>query len=684
MMISKKSFYLAATLFVVSFLSLFFEVLFIRWIPASVQIMAFFPNIVLMAAFLGLGVGCLLRSVAVDLRPFLIFLLLALVLAILGFKNADISAHAVQGEVLRGFYAAQGHNFLLVMAALFIFLVAFFVPLGKMIGELFQEFPPLVAYSWNILGSLCGVAVFSLLSFFQVQPVFWFVLALPLLVFISLGSPRQMLVQVSLSLLVILLVVGVDTRSFWSPYHKVDITPVQTQNDRGSSGDYLIRVNNTHLQYAFDLSSDEITRARGHEHYKAIYEFPYQMFGPQKVLVLGAGSGNDVAAALRRGAESIDAVEIDPLIARLGTALHAESPYRSPRVRVLVDDARSFVRKTSRKYDLITFGYLDAHRVLSQFSSVRLDNFIYTRESFRDIKARLNSGGRVVLTYLGFQRWIEETLLAGLRTAFGDDVIALRTTTYRKDDTVILVAGEGVRSLSWSAEGPFRLDDSLRTERAAISDDWPYLYLFKRGVPSHYGIVLCLVLFMSLLALRQVTGLQVQRMSGHFFFLGAGFLLLETVSITRFALLFGSTWIVSMAVIMAVLAVILLANLWVGKTARHDPRIMYPLLGLAIFLSWLIPVDQYLLLPQGLAWVAASGVLALPLFFAGVIFAGSFRNADDVPSMLGFNLLGAILGGACEYLSMAFGFKMLYILALGMYIVSWLFLCYKRKGCGQM
>ena len=64
------------------------------------------------------------------------------------------------------------------------------------------------------------------------------------------------------------------------------------------------------------------------------------------VLIIGAGSGNDVAAALAQGAGHVDAVEIDPVINELGRLHHPNRPYSDPRVSIHLDDGRSFVRKT--------------------------------------------------------------------------------------------------------------------------------------------------------------------------------------------------------------------------------------------------------------------------------------------------------------------------------------------------
>src|SRR5205814_2308136 len=117
----------------------------------------------------------------------------------------------------------------------------------------------------------------------------------------------------------------------------------------------------------------------------------YTVFGDSfgEVLVLGAGSGTDVAAALRHGARHVDAVEIDPAIIRLGREYHPDHPYSDPRVHVINDDARHFLRTTTRRYDLVVFALIDSLTLQSSFSGVRLESYMFTRESFEAVKDRL-------------------------------------------------------------------------------------------------------------------------------------------------------------------------------------------------------------------------------------------------------------------------------------------------------
>jgi spermidine synthase len=78
------------------------------------------------------------------------------------------------------------------------------------------------------------------------------------------------------------------------------------------------------------------------------------------VLIIGAGTGDDVANALLKGARHIDAVEIDPRLHQLGRQLNPDHPYQDPRVSVHINDGRAFLERTHTKYDMILFALPDS------------------------------------------------------------------------------------------------------------------------------------------------------------------------------------------------------------------------------------------------------------------------------------------------------------------------------------
>ena len=143
------------------------------------------------------------------------------------------------------------------------------------------------------------------------------------------------------------------------------------------------------------------------------------------VLIVGAGSGNDVSAALWHGAKTVDAVEIDPSIYRLGRIDHPNRPYSDPRVSVHLDDGRSFVKKSSRRYDLATYALVDSLVLHSGYSSLRLESFLFTEEAFRDVRARLKPGGAFVMYNAYRQGWVVGRLALLAEKVFGTKPVVL-------------------------------------------------------------------------------------------------------------------------------------------------------------------------------------------------------------------------------------------------------------------
>ena len=137
------------------------------------------------------------------------------------------------------------------------------------------------------------------------------------------------------------------------------------------------------------------------------------------VLIIGAGSGNDVAAALRVGARRVDAVEVDPVIYDLGKRFHPNRPYQNPRVQIHIDDGRNFLRKSDQKYDLIVYALVDSLVLHSGYSSIRLESFLFTREAFADIKSHLRPNGIFVAYNYFRQGWIIARLVQMTEEAFG-------------------------------------------------------------------------------------------------------------------------------------------------------------------------------------------------------------------------------------------------------------------------
>ena len=258
------------------------------------------------------------------------------------------------------------------------------------------------------------------------------------------------------------------------------------------------------------------------------------MFGPRfkRIAILRSGGGNDIAAALSNGVQSIDAVEIDPGIVNVGKTYHPEHPYSSEKVHTHVADARTFLRYPENQgYDMIVFGALDSHAVFSSMSSVRLDNYVYTVESFQESMRRLGPQGILAVTFYYYKDWQLQHVYDALWKANGEKPVAVHSLGAQSNNLVLL-AGPGA-SRAQLLQDPYvkaHSAENLVGDGAVepTTDDWPFLYLRSRGFPFNYGYVLVLLLGLSYIAATRAAQVSTSRFDWVMFLMGAGFMLIET------------------------------------------------------------------------------------------------------------------------------------------------------------
>jgi hypothetical protein len=693
----------AIRLVLISFLSLYLELTFIRWAPMQVRLLAYFSNYVLIAALLGLGLGMMMSERRRRLLLAFPVALIVMVIVVLQLESREFVVPLVaEGQFIWNYLATIKPSGLLaygVLVAFFIAVAGLFALIGQEVGRALRPFTSLRAYSFNIFGSLLGVAGFAVVSFLEAPPPVWFVIGGAVLLAYMWMSTRRIvpigLTSVCLIATVVIVTIDAtsgDVKRYWSPYYEIEAGPVVRGGKRVGSN---ITVNKDSHQQALDLSagpdaSEEYIAGRAR-----IYDLPYTFVEPARVLVVGAGTGNDVAAAIRNAPDAhIDAVEIDPVIARLGETLHPERPYDDPDVDVIIDDARSFLTKSDSDYDLIVFGFLDSHRLFSHMSSVRMDNYVYTRENLKRVRDRLSDDGVVAITFTVHEKWIADRIFTVMTDAFGHEPLAYQGdangwgTTFLSGRAPLSIpegaafidaatAEKEVFSdrdrITWrysSTEG--FLDTAMFSADAELlTDDWPFLYMRSRTIPPNYLLALVLTFIATLIFVwRAVPAISMRSAANwNFFALGAAFALLETRGITEIALVFGSTWLTNTIVIGAILTMILLANVVVRKW--HPPlRFVYIGLFAVLAIDYLFPLQKLLGLPFWVQVLSAGIRVAAPMFFAGIVFARWFERTTTPSAALGANLIGAVLGGLLEYLSLIIGLRQLYVLALLFYVGS--------------
>jgi spermidine synthase len=692
-----------AKLVLASSLTLFAELALIRWVATEVRVFAYVKNLALLLCFLGFGLGCALARQRPRWRTAATALLGLIVIVRLPWRGPQImetlSQYLGAAQDVEIWATGTKHDttgFLLAVAVTIILLLLItyiFIPIGQTISRQIELAPrTLYGYSWDLAGSLIGILAFFAVSWMALPPAVWFTIVLAGMALLQ--SSRGDKIRIAAAIVpVLLLLIDPSTPghfNLWTPYQQIDVENYNFPD--GELRGTTIRVNHTGYQIIVNLSRDFLAR---HPLKEAEDENPYNLpfrFAPPnpRVLIVGSGTGNDVAAALRNNARAVDAVEIDPKILDLGRRRHPEHPYADPRVSTHLTDARAFMKRTTERYDLILFGLLDSHTQLSDYSNMRLDNFVYTEESFLEARALLAPNGVVFIKFQINHFFMGQRLAEMLTGTFGKSpVMFFAPSSYSNDATCFVVSPSSqvesnlaaderlqrfvnTRPRSFLASDPTSVlpSSASATPVAITTDDWPYLDHQGHWIPGIFYLLSALVILLAAAFYFQIPEARTRVPSLFFFSMGAGFLLLETQVVSRLALYFGTTWQVNGIVIAAILSALLLANFVIGRQQRPWPR-AWNMIGIlaGIACAYFVPFHS---IPGSATMVGSIAALAfaIPVFFAGLPFASEFRLVDSPAAALGANMLGAVVGGLLENLSLIIGMKALLLVAGGLYLLA--------------
>lgn len=663
-------------IYALAFSLLFFELLCIRWIPSYVRYLSYFNNFILLASFLGIGLGILsARRARFWFPPFPVLLLLLVAVVALNRFELRITSTSVLYYGAGEGQAARAENFI-VMPLIFTLVAATFIPLARPLGKLFGEVKPLTAYTFDILGSLSGIAAFFAIAYFSLPPAVWFAI-LALLVTLASGK-RSAPAVLGLMLVCLGIAFQMQSGAYWSPYYKIVLHPAEPSG-------YLLDVNN----------------AGGHQtmaHWRdkePFYRKVYEIFGDRpfrNALILGAGSGSDVATALAYNVGSITAVEIDPQIQALGAQFNPDQPYSNPNVKVVIADGREYLRNSSEKYDLIIFALPDSLTLTSSVANLRLESFLLTQDSLVSARRSLSNDGVLVLYNYYREQWLVDKLAGMVHNAFGQEPLVSTYGGWGR--AAVIMAGPRLSDIPQGQFSAYREDSStantneLRvigegfyppSQAVAATDDWPFIYLNGRSFPIIYIAGLGVVTLISLVGVFAIAPRRtLLRFDWHMFFLGVAFALLEVKALTTFALLFGSTWMVNSLVFFAILSGVLLAVLVNARFKVRNIWIFYAMLFGMLVLNLLVRPDSVLFQDPTLRYLVASFLAFAPVFLANIIFSNSFRDTEAADVAFASNLLGIMAGGMMEYVSMLIGYNLLLVPVIVFYALAFLF--YRRPG----
>ena len=647
--------------------ALYLELAIIRFTAAEVLYLGYFSNFILISSFVGLGLGFLAKKELESLDyslPFFFLFLFSIVLV----SEFDVS-------ILKNHFGLfffgnlQGRAGLpgaLLLVILFVTTVFVFAGIGRRIAIAFKQFTPLKAYSLDITGSLLGIIIFTWQSYVASGPVIWIITGG---LFLSIGyiasaddhSLKKLCNVIGACICVIVLIMSASTevRTIWSSYQKLEFVEGR-QNQAG-----IIYANGIMHQFLHPVETTLNT----------YYDAPYKLLNDlgrsyDDVLIVGAGAGTDVGVALLHGAINIDAVEIDKRITEIGKQYHPDNPYADPRVNLIIEDGRQFLKTNDKKYDLVVFALPDSLMRLSAMSSVRLESFLFTLEAFADVKSHLKEDGIFVMYNQYRWPWLVNKLSSGLYDVFGSNPVKL---VY--NDTTVLAVGHGIEGEAVSAEGFKRL----------ATDDWPFVYMQKPGI--HWLYIGMIAMFM-IAAIAGVFLLgpagTLKRPEYEFFFMGMAFLLLETKSLAFFSLLFGTTWIVNSLAFTGILISVLMANLLVQYGNIRGKTMLFVGLFACLFMAYFVPPATFLEIESlSIRYLLAVALVFSPIFFANLIFSREFKESEESTRAFGWNLLGAVAGGGLEYFSLLIGYRnLLWIVALCYVLVALFTYRHHLRGVG--
>jgi hypothetical protein len=482
-----------------------------------------------------------------------------------------------------------------------------------------------------------------------------------------------------------------DPRAIWSPYYYITITQYgkpqvsvsEPPPDLLTMRDppiYSVNVNQ--FGYHMDTSLDVSRFTPGTASADTVgafwlqYHLPYELStGRDRVLVVGAGGGCDVQAALMAGVRHVDAVEIDRTIIGISKKFSAGAPYHDPRVEVHIDDARSYLAKASPGYDLVVFGFLDSQALFSSMNNVRLDGYVYTVESIRSAYRLLGDHGLLSLSFYLGRQWLGPKLYWLVAEATGrsrpcsstpparGSSLRCRRTDGRSPRApgrcTSRATGRCRTSTCPRTTGPSSTCPGCPSRTTTCRHREPARALDRRRRVAQAGLVR---------AGRRP--LRAPRM---------GFLLLETKNITDCTLFFGATWFVTLVVVAGVLLMVIAANQVAERVSRFSPWMYAPLFATLALLLF-VPRESIL----GSSWPAEWRGRCWSSRCRSSSPGSSSRRPSASPgspaAVFGANLIGAMIGGFCEYLGMAVGNHRLSMLVIVAYLGSLLVVTAARRA----
>lgn len=460
---------------------------------------------------------------------------------------------------------------------------------------------------------------------------------------------------------------------------------------------------------------------------------PFKMMQNPEVLVIGSGGGRDVIAALVSGSKDVTSVEINPIIFETVKSYgdKAGNVYTQPYVDAYVDEGRSFVTRSSDKYDIVYIPFVDTWASVSSGGLSVSENFLYTVEGFQQYYDHLTDRGKIVTV-----RWLIDaprfvstfTKLLEQNGVPQEEVykhlIMVTSDSYTQDPSVTMVifskapfTNEEIRFLSESfnrygykpilipgqtirepypalLNGEIGLEqfyELFQTKVYPVNDDNPYFLSFEKPLPAvvetllYVSFVIVALFLVIPFAWMRRSGrgeLGIASMIPYFAALGMGFILIELAILQKLILLIGNPTMTFAILLFTLLLSSGAGSLVSSKIIRNSTRnLVFVISGIAalgMLYVALLPSIIYSTIsePFEVKAIVSVAVLAPIGFLMGMPLPTGMRLLKEyrptyIPWMWAVNGAFSVLGAVLSImLGIMYGSSEAMILGVSIYLVA--------------
>lgn len=609
-------------------------------------------------------------------------------------------------------------------------------------------------YMADLLGAGSGVLLSILLMNLWGTPITTVIVCLPMLLAALLASEKWYRI-VPILLAPVLIVIGYQANTLleipdrdvtagiptyppviykhWDAMAKIEIYDFGPQYR-------VIEIDNIARSWVYAFDGNWIRQAGQPFDFELNIKYLVQQFDSCTFLSLGAGGGRDVLQALQEGATEIHAVEVNPHINKLmlegELADFSGNIYKDPRVNVITEDARAYVRRFRNKFDIIFSSNSNTFAALASGSFALSENYLYTTEAFQDYYQALTDSGFMIMEHQFYMpKIVSEVLdalnqlgikkpashiavynLPKLRTnviilskrsltenlryhALGDltpqkhhDIHLIYPTADSSTDNLIKrIIEKGWRTVKEEAPIDITPSNDNRPFTAQLGL-WKNLDLFKlKDIKPYefYGfpiskLIIAIILLIIFILIIPLNLLPYALKGGklhvypwlYFFLIGIGFMTVEVVLIQRYTLFIGPS-----SYSLSTILVILLISSGIGSRFAGKFNDKIPFIGIIIWLLieiFLLRRVTYLLYRLDmLSRILVTVICIFPVgFFMGMPFPkGGHRVKELIDWGFAVNGAASVLGStAIVLISFNYGFNVALMISSITYLLAFLLL----------